>query len=110
MAIHAVAPALRSSTARLVALTFVRPGELRAAEWVEFDLDVGVWSKPGEKMKMKRPHRIPLAPRPVAILGELQSITSHGKFLFSSVRSSAHCKSENTINPALRRLGFERTK
>jgi integrase len=90
----------------LLALTFVRPGELRAAEWAEFDLDAGVWAIPGEKMKMKRPHRVPLAPRAVAILRELQGITGAGKFLFPSIRSAARCMSENTVNAALRRLGF----
>jgi integrase len=92
----------------LLALTFVRPGELRAAEWVEFDLDAAFWSIPGEKMKMKRPHRVPLAPRAVVILGELQTMTGHRKFLFPSVRSVARCMSENTINAALRRLGFDK--
>ena len=90
----------------MLALTFVRPGELRAAEWAEFDLDAGVWAIPAEKMKMRRPHRVPLAPRAVAILRELQGITGQGKFLFPSVRSAARCMSENTINAALRRLGF----
>jgi len=92
----------------LLALTFVRPGELRAAEWSEFDLDAGVWSIPGEKMKMKRPHRVPLAPRAVAILRDLEAITGRGKFLFPSVRSPQRCMSENTINAALRRLGFDK--
>jgi integrase len=50
----------------LLVLTFVRPGELRAAEWAEFDLNAGVWSIPAEKMKMKRTHRVPLAPRAIA--------------------------------------------
>jgi integrase len=90
----------------LQALTFVRPGELRAAEWAEFDLDAGVWSIPAEKMKMKRPHRVPLAPQAVVILRELHAITGQGKYLFPSVRSAARCMSENTINAALRRLGF----
>lgn len=100
------APETRAAL-ELAALTFVRPGELRAAEWIEFDLDASIWSIPGEKkMKMKRPHRVPLAPRAVAILQELQTITGHGKYLFPSVRSSARCMSENTINAALRRLGF----
>ncbi len=90
----------------LLALTFVRPGELRAAEWVEFDLDAGVWSIPGEKMKMKRPHRVPLATRAVTILRQLQTITGQGKYLFPSVRSTTRCMSENTINAALRRMGF----
>jgi len=99
------APETRAAL-ELLALTFVRPGELRAAEWAEFDLDAGVWSIPAEKMKMKRPHRVPLAPRAVAILRELQAITGHGKYLFPSVRTAARCMSENTINAALRRLGF----
>ena len=90
----------------LLALTFVRPGELRAAEWVEFDLDAGVWAIPGEKMKMKRPHRVPLAARAVTILRQLLTITGQGKYLFPSVRSAARCMSENTINAALRRMGF----
>jgi len=90
----------------LLALTFVRPGELRAAEWTEFDLDAALWVIPAEKMKMRRPHRVPLAPRPITILHELSTITGHGKFLFPSVRSPARCMSENTINAALRRLGF----
>ena len=101
------APETRAAL-ELLALTFVRPGELRAAEWAEFDLDAGTWAIPGEKMKMKRPHRVPLALRAVAILRELQTITGHGKYLFPSIRLALRCMSENTINAALRRLGFEK--
>jgi integrase len=101
------APETRAAL-ELLALAFVRPGELRAAEWSEFDLDAAVWSIPGEKMKMKRPHRVPLAPRAIAIVRGLQAITGHGKFLFPSVRSASRCMSENTINAALRRLGFDK--
>ncbi|MDI9847320.1 tyrosine-type recombinase/integrase [Rhodoblastus sp. 17X3] len=90
----------------LLALTFVRPGELRAAEWVEFDLEAATWAIPGERMKMKRPHRVPLAPQALEILGALREITGQGKFLFPSIRSASRCMSENTINAALRRLGF----
>ena len=90
----------------LLALTFVRPGELRAAEWKEFNLDAALWEIPAEKMKMRRPHRVPLAPQAVAILRDLYEITGGGKFLFPSVRSADRCMSENTINAALRRLGF----
>jgi integrase len=90
----------------LLALTFVRPGELRAAEWAEFDVDAAVWAIPAEKMKMKRPHRVPLAPRAVALLRELHAMTGEGRYLFPSVRSAQRCMSENTINAALRRLGF----
>jgi integrase len=99
------APETRAAL-ELLALTFVRPGELRSAEWTEFDLDAGGWLIPGAKMKMKRPHRVPLALRAIAILRELQGITGGGKYLFPSVRSAARCMSENTINAALRRMGF----
>jgi integrase len=112
------APETRAAL-ELLALTFVRPGELRAAEWTEFDLDAAVWSIPGEKMKMKRPHRVPLAPRAIAILRDLEAITGQGKFLFPAVRSALRsrccdrspamrCMSENAINAALRRLGFDK--
>jgi integrase len=90
----------------LLALTFVRPGELRSAEWSEFVPESTIWSIPAEKMKMRRPHRVPLAPRAVAILRELHAINGKGRFLFPSVRSAERCMSENTINAALRRLGF----
>jgi integrase len=90
----------------LLALTFVRPGELRSAEWAEVDLDNAIWSIPGEKMKMRRPHRIPLTLRAIALLRDLRVMTGKGKFLFPSVRSASRCMSENTINAALRRLGF----
>ena len=92
----------------LLALTFVRPGELRAAEWGEFDLEGTVWAIPAGKMKMNRPHRVPLASQAVAILRGLYEITGGGKFLFPSARSASRCMSENTVNAALRRLGFEK--
>ena len=91
----------------LLALTFVRPGELRAAEWAEFDLDAAVWEIPAGRMKMRKPHRVPLAPRAVLILEELRKLTGQCKFLFPSVRSVARCMSENTLNAALRRMGFK---
>jgi len=90
----------------LLALTFVRPGELRAAEWAEFDRDVGLWTIPASRMKMRRPHRVPLAPRAVAIVRGLHVITGSGRFVFPSIRTRERCMSENTINAALRRLGF----
>ena len=88
-----------------LALTLVRPGELRAAEWSEFDLDPAVWAIPAEKMKMKRPHRVPLAPRAVTILRELHTMTGQGRS--SSIRSLVGPLHEREqINAALRRLGF----
>jgi integrase len=100
--------AIETKTAlELLALTFVRPGELRAAEWVEFDLDTAVWEIPAARMKMRRAHRVPLAARAVTIINELRNSTAQGKFLFPSVRSVARCMSENTLNAALRRMGFK---
>jgi integrase len=90
----------------LLALTFVRPGELRAAEWCEFDLDAGLWTIAASRTKMRRAHSVPLAPRAVAILRELRKITGGGRFLFPSLRTRERPMSENTINAALRRLGF----
>jgi integrase len=91
---------------RLAACVFVRPGELRHAEWEEFHLDNAVWSIPAEKMKMRRPHRVPLARQPLAILRELQEVTGSGRWLFPSIRTFARPISENTLNAALRRLGY----
>ena len=91
----------------LLALTFVRPGELRAAEWVEFDLDAAVWEIPAGRMKMRKAHRVPLARRVLAVLKGLRELTGQGRFLFPSVRSIARCMSENTLNAALRRMGFK---
>lgn len=91
---------------RLAALTFVRPGELRHAEWREFDLDGAVWSIPAEKMKMRRPHRVPLSRQSLAILRQLKEVTGDGRLLFPSVLTVARPISENTLNAALRRLGY----
>jgi integrase len=90
----------------VLALTFARPGEIRAAEWSEFDFEGAIWSIPAHKMKMRRPHRIPLAPRSLQVLCDLREITGNGRFVFPSNRSRERCMSENTINAALRRLGF----
>ena len=99
------APETRAAL-ELLALTFVRPGELRAAEWVEFDLESATWEIPAGRMKIRKPHRVPLAPRAMAILQDLRKLTGNDRFLFPSVRSVARCMSENTLNAALRRMGF----
>jgi integrase len=93
---------------RLAAYVFVRPGELRLAEWEEFDLDTAEWKIPAKKMKMRRPHRVPLARQSLAILRDLQRITGNGRWLFPSVRTFVRAMSENTLNAALRRLGYSR--
>jgi integrase len=91
---------------RLAPLVFVRPGELRHAEWTEFDLAAAEWRIPAEKMKMRRPHRVPLSRQALAVLGDLQPMSGSGHFLFPSVRSTVRPISENTLNAALRRLGY----
>ncbi|MDR2076033.1 MAG: tyrosine-type recombinase/integrase [Desulfovibrio sp.] len=92
----------------LGALTFVRPGELRRAEWAEFDLAGAEWRIPGEKMKMRRPHIVPLATQSLAVLAELEKYTLGGRFLFPSRRTASRPMSDNTINAALRYLGYAR--
>jgi integrase len=93
---------------RLAPLVFVRPGELRAAEWSEFALegDSPEWRVPAERMKMKEEHLVPLSRQAVAVLKELQVFTGRGTYLFPSLRTSQRPISENTLNAALRRLGF----
>ena len=91
---------------RLSPHLFVRPGELRSAEWTEFDTQGAVWSLSAEKMKMRRPHRVPLSRQVLDMLEELHALTGDGRFLFPSFRSPKQCMSENTVNAALRRLGY----
>ena len=91
---------------RLAPLVFVRPGELRKAEWTEFDLEGGEWNLPAEKMKMREPHLVPLAPQAVTILRELQALTGGGRYLFPSARSPQRPMSNNAVLSALRRMGY----
>ena len=95
---------------KLAPLVFVRPGELRAAQWSEFALDgdSAEWRIPAERMKMKEEHIVPLSHQAVSVLRELQSFTGRGVYLFPSLRSSQRPISENTLNAALRRLGFSK--
>jgi integrase len=91
---------------KLTPLLFVRPGELRAAEWREFDLDAAEWRIPAAKMKMKMEHMVPLCTQAVELLRELHRVTGHGKFVFPSLRTDDACMSENTINAALHGMGY----
>ncbi len=93
---------------RLAPLTFVRPGELRAAEWREFHLDGAepLWRIPAARMKMKEAHVVPLSRQAVAVLRELQPLTGSGTYLFPSLRAPDRPMSDNTVNAALRRLGY----
>lgn len=90
----------------LLALLAPRPGELRLAEWAEFDFEDAVWRVPAERMKMRRPHRVPLARQTVARLEELHRHTGTSALLFPSALSWKKPMSENTLNAALRRLGY----
>jgi len=93
---------------QLAPLVFVRPGELRHAEWSEIDLDKAEWNIPAEKMKMKHAHLVPLSRQAVAILKDLQPKTGSGRFVFPGARSAARPMSENAILAALRSLGYEK--
>lgn len=94
------------SALKLGPLLFVRPGELRHAEWSEFDFENAIWRIPAEKMKMGREHLVPLATQTIEVLEELQPLTGRGKWVFPGERSIKRPMSENTVNAALRRLGF----
>ena len=91
---------------KLLALTFVRSGELRAAEWTEFDIDAAEWRIPAERMKMRAPHIVPLSHQAIAVLEELKPLTGGGRFLFPNQSKSAACMSENTMLYALYRMGY----
>ena len=91
---------------RLAPLLFVRPGELRSAEWMEFDLEAAMWRIPAHRMKMDAEHLVPLSKQAVKILRELLPYTEKGEYVFPSIRSRSRPMSENTLNAALRRLGY----
>jgi len=91
---------------RIAPHVFVRPGELRHAEWSEFDLKAGIWNLPAAKMKARRPHAVPLSKQVLATLLDLRILTGSGKYVFPSAYSFSRPMSENTINAAFRRMGF----
>lgn len=97
----------------LSALTFQRPGNIRAMEWAEIDLDAALWTITAAKMKRKlhgkingRPHFVPLAKQALAVLDDLRPLTGHGRFVFPSLLTGEACMSENTVRSALRRMGY----
>lgn len=105
-------PTVRAAL-RLAPLVFLRPGELRHAEWVEFDLDGATWMVPSARMKGRvkakatgAPHLVPLAPQAVAILRDLHPLTGAGRYVFPSARDDGRPMSDNAILAALRRMGF----
>ncbi|MCJ2188198.1 tyrosine-type recombinase/integrase [Novosphingobium beihaiensis] len=93
---------------RMTPHVFVRPGELRTAEWSEFDITDRVWTIPAEKTKMRRVHKVPLSKQVLGFLEELRPLSGDGQFLFPSVRSPSRSITDNTLNAALRRLGYSK--
>jgi integrase len=105
-------PTTRAALA-LSALLFQRPGNIRAMEWAHLDLDAAMWTIPAADMKRTvhgktngRPHLVPLAPQAVAILRELHPLTGHGRLVFPGLHNHERPMSENTVNLALRRMGY----
>jgi integrase len=100
---------------QLSALLFQRPGNIRAMEWAWVDLDEAMLTIPAQSMKQRkaqkingRPHLVPLAPQAVKILKELQPLTGHGRYVFPSLLTGERPMSDNTVNTALRRMGYSR--
>lgn len=98
---------------RLAPLVFVRPGELRKAEWREFDLEAAEWAIPSERIKRTKqqkasglPHLVPLSRQAVEVLKDLYPVTGHGKYVFPSLRTGERPMSDNAVLSALRRMGF----
>lgn len=91
---------------KLLPLVFVRPGELKNAEWSEIDLSKAEWNIPAERMKMRQPHLVPLSKQALLILKEAKLMTSHSKYVFPSITSSKRPISDNTLNLALRRMDY----
>ena len=101
---------------RLAPLVFVRPGELRRADWSEIDLDKAEWRIPAERMKMREQHIVPLARQALAILRELEPLTNRSiagkpdapRYVFPGARSRERPMSENAVLAALRRMGYSK--
>ncbi|MEZ5445159.1 MAG: integrase arm-type DNA-binding domain-containing protein [Gammaproteobacteria bacterium] len=91
---------------KLLLLTFVRTGELRAAQWSEFDFDKKEWHIPAERMKMRTPHVVPLSTQAIAALEQLRMLTGYSSYLFPNHGKHPYM-SENTVNGAIRRLGYK---
>jgi integrase len=93
---------------KLSPLLFVRPGVLRAAEWDEINFDMAEWRIPAAKMKTRQDHIVPLARQALEVLQEIYPMTGQGKYVFPSIRTNDRCMSENTINAALRGMGYDK--
>jgi integrase len=93
---------------QLAPLFFVRPGELRKAEWSEFNFETAEWRIPAEKMKMRATHIVPLSTQAISILQELETLTGNSPYVFPSIRTLRRPMSDNTVLGALRRLGYSK--
>ena len=93
---------------KLTPHVFQRPGEIRQMEWVEIDFNKAVWTIPEAKMKMRQPHVVPLSKQALALLREMRGLSGAGRYVFPSVRTKARPISDNTINAALRRMGYSK--
>lgn len=96
------------SALQLIALTFVRPRELRQAEWSEIDLDRAVWRIPERRMKRRIEHVVPLSRQAVGVLSALKPLTDNSRFIFPNTRTRKRCMSEATLTAALRRMGYSK--
>lgn len=92
---------------KLAPLVFVRPGELRCAEWDEIDLDGAEWNIPAHKMKMREPHLVPLSRQAVAILRDLYPLSGAGRFVFPGARDRRKPLSDMALNAAFKRMGYD---
>ena len=104
-------PTVRAAL-RLLPLLFCRPGELRMACWAEVDIDASIWEIPADRMKMRRPHMVPLSVQATVILKDLAELTRHSRddLLFPSVRHRSRPMSENTLNAAIRSMGYDKSQ
>ena len=93
---------------KLTPHVFQRPGEIRQMEWAEVNFEKAVWIIPEGKMKMRQPHSVPLSKQAIAILAEMKGLSGSGRYVFPSVRTRARPISDNTINAALRRMGYSK--
>jgi integrase len=90
----------------VLAILAQRPGEIRNAKWEEFDCAAKIWCIPANKMKMRRDHSVPLPTQALDLLEELRHMNNYGEYLFPSLRTWQRPMSENTLNAALRRMGY----
>ncbi|MCL1915658.1 MAG: site-specific integrase [Desulfovibrionaceae bacterium] len=104
--INAFRPIQRRCALQFAALTFVRPGELCRAEWSEIEMDAGAWRIPAHKMKMQKPHIVPLAMQTQEVLRELRALTGSGRWLFPSRYDASKPMGRLVLNTGLRRLGY----